>query len=48
MLKAVHQSEVGKGATFIFTLPTAPGPSSEKGRGTQETLAKHVALPSSP
>ncbi len=41
------ESEVGKGATFIFTLPAAPGPSSENGRGTQETPAKPVALPSS-
>ncbi len=41
------ESEVGKGATFFFTLPAAPGPSSEKGRGMQETPVKHVALPSS-
>ena len=41
------ESELGKGATFFFTLPAAPGPSSENGRGTQETPAKHVALPSS-
>ncbi len=40
------ESEVGKGATFLFTLPAAPGPSSENGRGTQETPVKHVALPS--
>ena len=40
------ESEVGKGATFLFTLPAAPGPSSENGRGTQETPAKHAALPS--
>ena len=39
------ESELGKGATFFFTLPAAPGPSSEKGRGTEETPAKYVSFP---
>jgi signal transduction histidine kinase len=33
------ESEVGKGATFLFTLPAAPGPSSAQGRGPQEPPA---------
>lgn len=40
------ESEIGKGATFFFTLSAASGPSSEKGGGTHEIPAKHVALPS--
>jgi PAS domain S-box-containing protein len=41
------ESRFGKGATFFFALPAAPGSSSENEIDTQETPAMHVAIPAS-